>query len=205
MQLDWQLLDPADAAHQAALASLYPFNRLATGQGADQKTSQKTIQKTNQKTGLDRLLASPRICGLLGWELQASGLRDRKVPGRPGRRALFFCLARRAGPVCDLIELATAADMRRRGIALCGLARFCLYIAHQQPQAEIFLEVAEDNLAARQLYQKAGFAEQARRPGYYRRGDGRVDGRVDSRVDALLLCWQAGSGLAHIESLAKGC
>lgn len=197
MQLDWQLLDPADAAHQAALASLYPFNRLATGQGADQKT----IQKTNQKTGLDRLLASPRICGLLGWELQASGLRDRKVPGRLGRRALFFCLARRAGPVCDMIELATAADMRRRGIALCGLARFCLYIAHQQPQAEIFLEVAEDNLAARQLYQKAGFAEQARRPGYYRRGDGRVDGRVD----ALLLCWQAGSGLAHIESLAKGC
>ena len=201
MQLDWQLLDPADAAHQAALASLYPFNRLATGQGADQKTSQKTSQKTNQKTRLDRLLASPRICGLLGWELQASGLRDRKVPGRPGRRALFFCLARRAGPVCDMIELATAADMRRRGIALCGLARFCLYIAHQQPQAEIFLEVAEDNLAARQLYQKAGFAEQARRPGYYRRGDVRVDGRVD----ALLLCWQAGSGLAHIESLAKGC
>jgi [ribosomal protein S18]-alanine N-acetyltransferase len=35
---------------------------------------------------------------------------------------------------------------------------------------EIMLEVSTDNDAARRLYQRAGFAEIARRPGYYRSG-----------------------------------
>lgn len=185
MQLVWQLLDPADAAHRAALASLYPPDSHGPGAQAD------------GPAGLNQLLASAGICGLLGWEALDGQAPNRDAPARAARRALFFCLARQSGPVCDIIELASDAAFRRRGIALCGLARFCLHIAHQQPAAEIFLEVAEDNLAARNLYQKAGFAEQARRPDYYRRKEG--------RVDALLLCWQAGCGMAHIESLAKGC
>ena len=176
MQLVWQFLDPAEAAHRAALASLYPPD----SQGAGSQNS------------LNHLLASPGICGLLGWE--SPGWES---PDKPGPRAVFFCLARQSGPVCDIIELATATGFRRRGIALCGLARFCVDFARQHPQAEIFLEVAEDNLAAHQLYQKAGFAEQARRPDYYRRGPG--------RVDAMLLCWRAAAGPADIESLAKGC
>lgn len=181
MQLAWQFLDPAEATHRAALASLYPRD----SQGAASQNS------------LNHLLASPGICGLLGWESLGWESPAGESPDKPGPRALFFCLARQSGPVCDIIELATAAGFRRRGIALCGLTRFCADFAHQHPQAEIFLEVAEDNLAARQLYQKAGFAEQARRPGYYRRGPG--------RVDAVLLCWQAAAGSADIESLAKGC
>jgi ribosomal-protein-alanine N-acetyltransferase len=44
----------------------------------------------------------------------------------------------------------------------------------------IFLEVAEDNAAARAVYARRGFAEAGRRPRYYARADG-------SRRDALLL------------------
>jgi ribosomal-protein-alanine N-acetyltransferase len=44
----------------------------------------------------------------------------------------------------------------------------------------VFLEVAEDNAAARALYARAGFVEAGRRPGYYAGADG-------ERRDALLL------------------
>ena len=44
----------------------------------------------------------------------------------------------------------------------------------------VFLEVAEDNLAARALYERTGFVEAGRRPGYYAAADG-------GRRDALLL------------------
>ena len=169
MQLAWQFLDPADPAHQQALASLY--------QPAPQEDDKAAAQAS-----LLGLLNGAGACGLLGLY---------------HNQALFFVLGRQSGPVCDIIELATRAEFRRRGIALAGITRFCQMMASQQPEAEIFLEVAADNLAARNLYQKAGFAEQARRPDYYRRGNG--------RVDAHLLSWRAGAGPAHIESLAKGC
>ena len=44
----------------------------------------------------------------------------------------------------------------------------------------VFLEVADDNAAARALYARAGFVEAGRRPGYYAGADG-------ERRDALLL------------------
>ena len=156
MQLIWRAITPADPADRAALASLY------------QPVQQSENQDKDEQAGLFGLLDGPGICGVLGW------LED---------RAVFFVLARQAGPVCDIIELATDSRFRRRGIGLAGLRFFCRHMASQHPQAEMFLEVAEDNLAARRLYQKAGFVQKARRPGYYQRGN--------RREDALLLCWQA--------------
>ena len=52
--------------------------------------------------------------------------------------------------------------------------------ALMDPQHRLFLEVAEDNAAARALYATAGFAEAGRRRGYYAAADG-------GRRDALLL------------------
>ena len=46
--------------------------------------------------------------------------------------------------------------------------------------AILFLEVAEDNAAARVLYARAGFVEIGRRKAYYASPDGR-------RIDALVL------------------
>jgi ribosomal-protein-alanine N-acetyltransferase len=51
----------------------------------------------------------------------------------------------------------------------------------------MFLEVAEDNLAARALYDGAGFAVAGRRRDYYGHADG-------SRSDALVLRLDLNSG-----------
>jgi ribosomal-protein-alanine N-acetyltransferase len=52
----------------------------------------------------------------------------------------------------------------------------------------MFLEVAEDNAAARALYARAGFAEAGRRRGYYARPDGPA-------ADALVLALDLGNAL----------
>jgi [ribosomal protein S18]-alanine N-acetyltransferase len=52
--------------------------------------------------------------------------------------------------------------------------------ATRRGAARLFLEVAEDNTAARALYAQTGFVEAGRRVGYYARTDG-------STADALVL------------------
>jgi ribosomal-protein-alanine N-acetyltransferase len=59
----------------------------------------------------------------------------------------------------EILNLAVAPAFRRRGIAKALLDKL--------PKCEIFLEVRESNLAARGLYQAAGFREVGLRRGYY--------------------------------------
>lgn len=69
----------------------------------------------------------------------------------------------------------------RRG---AGLGAALLDAAHATAReagaARMILEVAEGNAAARALYRRAGYAEIARRRGYYRHADG-------TREDALVM------------------
>jgi len=74
-----------------------------------------------------------------------------------------------------------APNWQRAGVAaglLEGLAR----AARRGDAKRIFLDVAEDNEAARALYQKLGFAEVGRRKRYYQRAGAEP-------VDALTLAW----------------
>lgn len=100
----------------------------------------------------------------------------RELLAMPGALALLaqqgdepvgFILLRQAADEAEIITLAVKPQQRRLGVArrllsvgldkLTGRgARYC------------FLEVADDNVAARALYAAAGFAEVGRRPGYYR-------------------------------------
>jgi ribosomal-protein-alanine N-acetyltransferase len=68
--------------------------------------------------------------------------------------------------------------LRRKGIARRLFEAAASRLA-AQGVARLYLEVAEDNLSARALYRSLGFAEHGRRPGYYR--------RIEGRVAALLL------------------
>jgi ribosomal-protein-alanine N-acetyltransferase len=68
---------------------------------------------------------------------------------------------------------------RRRGIGRSLVAAACRR-AEDSGAAAVFLEVAEDNPAARALYARCGFDPVGRRPGYYRRPSG-------AAVDALVL------------------
>lgn len=58
----------------------------------------------------------------------------------------------------------------------CGYGRTMIRdILAQQQSGAVFLEVAQDNEAARALYESCGFCLSGRRPGYYRRGNKRID------------------------------
>ena len=84
-----------------------------------------------------------------------------------------FIIISQAADQAEILTIATAKAARRR-----GLGRQLLDAAFAQLSengtAELFLEVAEDNIAAIALYKNAGFQPIGRRPGYYRRPGGRI-------------------------------
>lgn len=89
-----------------------------------------------------------------------------------------FILMRAVADEAEILTLAVRPDARRGGqgtrLVAEGVAG-----ASVRGADRVFLEVAEDNAAARALYARTGFVEMGRRPRYYARPDG-------SRVDALL-------------------
>jgi ribosomal-protein-alanine N-acetyltransferase len=93
--------------------------------------------------------------------------------------AHVFALARVVLDEAELLTLATDPAHRR-----AGRARACLTAFEAQAAARgavsAFLEVAEDNAAARALYRAANYREVGRRKGYYTASDGKP-------VDALVL------------------
>lgn len=90
-----------------------------------------------------------------------------------------FILMRVVADEAEILTLAVRPAARRvgQGSRLVGEG---VVGAAARGAVRVFLEVAEDNVAARALYDRAGFAEAGRRPGYYAGADG-------ARRDALLL------------------
>src|SRR5690606_32388544 len=90
-----------------------------------------------------------------------------------------FILMRVAADEAEILTLAVRPAARRAGLGgrLVGEG---VLTATARGAGRVFLEVAEDNAAARALYARTGFAEAGRRRGYYARADG-------GRRDALLL------------------
>jgi len=73
----------------------------------------------------------------------------------------------------EILTVATHADHRRTGLARVLLAETSTHLKSRGVKT-LFLEVAEDNLAAQGLYRAAGFTPIGRRPAYYRRAEGRI-------------------------------
>lgn len=73
----------------------------------------------------------------------------------------------------EILTIATAKSARRQGQAK-KLMDGALAELEARGATELFLEVAEDNVAAISLYKAAGFQPIGRRPGYYRREAGRM-------------------------------
>lgn len=99
------------------------------------------------------------------------------LPGCWGRLALIgtqeagFSLCRAAGPEVELLLIAVNPSLRRQGIAQRLLLR-AQEDAVARGATELFLEVREDNDAAKYLYETAGFLQVGRRPDYYSGKDG---------------------------------
>ena len=133
---------------------------------------------------LPAIAALHAICFENSWHAELLG-RILSTPGtfglfsRPHGKVVGFVLCRSSGQEGEILSLAVAPSLRRSGLG-GALLEAAMIQAVDQKIGALFLEVAEDNLAAQRLYEKFGFATVGRRPNYYRRRDG-------PSVDALTL------------------
>ena len=81
----------------------------------------------------------------------------------------------------EILTLAVLPKFRRRGMASRLLAWAIDRLSGSGSQ-RLLLEVAEDNVAARALYGKFGFAQVGHRPSYYRRLAGTAAAMVLART-----------------------
>jgi ribosomal-protein-alanine N-acetyltransferase len=81
-----------------------------------------------------------------------------------------FILVRVAADEAEILTLAVGPDRRKQGIA-SGLLENAARHVETGGASRMFLEVASQNLPARNLYGKYGFREVGRRKAYYEDGD----------------------------------
>jgi ribosomal-protein-alanine N-acetyltransferase len=115
---------------------------------------------------LRRILAMPGAGGIVA--------RD------GGEDVMGFALSRIAGGECEILSLAVDPLYRRRGIGRT-LLNAAVEWAQISRASAVFLEVAEDNDAARTLYVAHGFEAVGRRPDYYRLRDGTLTAAITMR------------------------
>jgi len=96
-------------------------------------------------------------------------------------QAQGFVIAWAAAGDSELLTVAVVPEARRKGVG-AALVTSAGVAALVRGAATMHLEVAEDNVGARALYQKLGYAEAGRRPGYYAADHGRVDAIVMRRT-----------------------
>lgn len=82
-----------------------------------------------------------------------------------------FLLVRILADEAEILTLSVDPQARRQGIARSLLDEFT-ESAGEMGVNRVFLEVAEQNTAARQLYQAAGFRESGLRKNYYQSATG---------------------------------
>ena len=87
----------------------------------------------------------------------------------------------------DIIAIGTHRDWQRRGFGRIMLEHL-IGVTEQQHVEKILLEVAADNMPARQLYDSCGFVEIGCRKNYYKRGE--------TRCDAVIMAWLRGSAFS---------
>ena len=88
-----------------------------------------------------------------------------------------YAIMRLIADEAEILSLGVLTDRRCRGIGESLLSR-ALGEAKRMRAAAIFLEVGESNLAARRLYEKAGFTLDYRRLHYYGIGNDTEDALV---------------------------
>lgn len=105
------------------------------------------------------------------------------MPGAEGLLALQqdqpagMILFRTAADETEILTLAVLPGKRRLGLASMLLVA-ASSSAGERGARTVFLEVAEDNAAAKALYRAAGFQIVGRRPGYYNAGADRVAAEI---------------------------
>lgn len=94
-----------------------------------------------------------------------------------GRTLVAALLVQCAGDTADIVTLMTAPSMRQQGLSK-ELMRLFLRDFLQHPQKTCFLEVAQDNIPALELYKSLNFKICGARKDYYDRPHGSRDAWV---------------------------
>ena len=109
-----------------------------------------------------------------GWDaLEMSAHTAKDICLGLGDPLSAFIICSKVEDESEILTIATHPDQRQRGLGRTLLDCMLQHLTEQGVKS-LFLEVAEDNLAAQALYRRAGFSPIGRRPAYYRRSQGRV-------------------------------
>jgi [ribosomal protein S18]-alanine N-acetyltransferase len=87
------------------------------------------------------------------------------------RRVTGFVLSRRGADMAEMLTIAVAPALRRKGVGAALLTRHLATLAAEGAKS-LALEVETDNRAALALYRRFGFHEVGERKAYYRKADG---------------------------------
>jgi [ribosomal protein S18]-alanine N-acetyltransferase len=101
---------------------------------------------------------------------------------RRGRKVIGFAVSRMAADEAEILSIAVAPSHRGRGLSRNLLLTHLGHLAGRGVRT-VFLEVEENNQAARRLYDRTGFAVMGRRERYYREPDGQQLNAVLMRRD----------------------
>jgi ribosomal-protein-alanine N-acetyltransferase len=96
-------------------------------------------------------------------------------------RAEGFILLRTVAGEAEVLTFCVANRAQRCGLGTALLDAACA-AAHARGATALFLEVGENNTAARALYQKEGFIVVGRRAAYYQHGPEAADAIVMRRL-----------------------
>jgi [ribosomal protein S18]-alanine N-acetyltransferase len=88
-----------------------------------------------------------------------------------GRDLIGFILSRMAADEAEILSIAVARSRRGEGLG-SRLVEVNLRRLAGLGVRTVFLEVAENNLPARRMYQRLGFRDVGRRTGYYSAANG---------------------------------
>jgi [ribosomal protein S18]-alanine N-acetyltransferase len=95
-----------------------------------------------------------------------------------------FILVRAIVGEAEVLTFCVVPPARRHGVGKALLDAACA-AAQERGAEEIFLEVGEDNAAARALYDQSGFKPVGRRAAYYRHGPEAADAIVMRKALAV--------------------
>ncbi|WJR78279.1 ribosomal protein S18-alanine N-acetyltransferase [Bradyrhizobium sp. NP1] len=98
---------------------------------------------------------------------------------RAGRKLIGFAVSRMGADEAEILSVGIDPAHRGRGLSRELLLTHLGHLAGRGVRA-VFLEVEENNLPARRLYERAGFSVVGRRERYYRQAGG-------EQLNALLM------------------
>lgn len=120
------------------------------------------FEESWSRADLAHLLAMAGSFGLLARVFEG------RFAGLDGLRGVGFALCRVIADESELLSIGVSPSHRRKGVA-DALLRASIERCWRIGARSMFLEVAVDNIAAQDLYERQSFARVGLRPDYYRR------------------------------------